>query len=123
MKIVDIVPSDDSHQQGEGDVPQRVRTQHERSDEQDGGDRQSGDDTGVDRPHQRLVDGQVHGLPKVCRDSGPSLARVLPHLVEHHDGVVEGEAEDGQEPDDRARRDLETGGSVDTGRDDEDVDQ
>ncbi len=49
--------------------------------------------------------------------------RVLLHLVEHDDGVVQGVAEDRQQADHRGGRDLEAGERVDADGDHEVVDQ
>ena len=54
--------------------------------------------------------------------SVPTVGRVLLHLVEHDDGVVEREPEDGQERHDRARRHLEARHRVDADGDEDVVD-
>ncbi len=60
--------TDEEHQ---AEVLQRARAEQAGADEQQAADRQQRDQTGVDRPHQRLVDGQVGrlriGLRGCCR--------------------------------------------------------
>ncbi len=66
-------------------------------------DRQQRDQRGVDRAHQRLVDGEVGRLRVRGAGAAEDAARVLVDLVEHDDGVVQRETEDGQQADDRRR--------------------
>ena len=51
-----------SHEQREREVLERPDAEQAGSDEQDAGDRQQRGDRGVDRPHQRLVHGEVRRL-------------------------------------------------------------
>ena len=110
-------------EQGERQVEQRARAEQGEADDEDGRDREQRDDGGVDRPDERLVDGEVGRLRVGHPARGEGLGRVLPHLVEDDDGVVEGVAEDRQEADHRRRRDLEPEEGVDPDRDDEVVQQ
>ena len=76
----------------------------------------------VERTHQHLVERSVRHRGVGEAADGGELRRVLLDLVEHHDGVVQGEPEDGQERDDRRRRHLDAGHGVDADGDEDVVD-
>ena len=76
----------------------------QRTDDQQREHRQERDERRRERPHQHLVERPVHHLG-VRRPPGGERSLVLPHLVEHDDGVVERETEDRQERGDGRGRD------------------
>ncbi len=61
----------------------------------------------VQRPSEHLVHAQVHDVAVGRATASRAPGGVLVHLVEHDDGVIEREAEDGEERDHGRRRDLE----------------
>ena len=91
----------------EGEVLEGSRSQETDTDDQDRRDGEQRHDRGVDGPDQCLVERQVGGLAVSHPVARGDVPGVLTHLVEHHDGVVERETENGEEGDHRGWRDLE----------------
>ncbi|MCO5556192.1 hypothetical protein L7F22_009736 [Adiantum nelumboides] len=103
---------------GQGADTEQTDTDHEQAEH-----RQDRDERGVHRPHQRLVQREVRGLRVGTPGQLQQPAGVLPDLVEHDDGVVEREPEDGQQTDHGGRGDLQPDDRVHPGGHDDVVDE
>ncbi len=112
-----VRPGGQADEQDQREVLDRADAEEAGADEQQAGHRQQRDQRGVDRAHQRLVDRQVGRLGVGRPRAGQDVLGVLGDLVVDDDRVVERETEDGQQADDRRRRDLEADERVDAGRD------
>ncbi len=113
----------ETDEQRQGELLEGGGTEHERADHQKRGDRQQGGDGRVEGAHEHLVQGVVHHLAVGGAAGGGEDLGILVDLVEHHDAVVDRVAEDGQDGDDRGRRDLEPGEGVDPDGDEDVVHQ
>ena len=91
----------------EREVLERRRAEDSRADDQQRQHRHQRDERRRQRAHQHLVERAVDHLAVGGAAGGGERPLVLPHLVEHDDGVVEREPENGEERGDRRRRDLE----------------
>ena len=103
-------------EQRQAELLERGRAEDERADDEERHDRQQRRDRGVERPHQRLVQREVDHVAVGHAAAGRHEARVLVHLVEHDDAVVDRVAEDRQEGHDGGRGHLEARQRVDADR-------
>ena len=94
---------DHADEECQRDVGQRPGPQEERPDEQDRPDGEQCDDRGVDRADHGLVDREVDELTEGVALLVPHALGELTHLVEDHDGVVEGVTQDRQVADEGGR--------------------
>ena len=122
MKIEEYAPRRHADEERQGEVLEHPVAELDRTDVEDRPDRDQGHDRGVDGAHQGLVDREVRRLG-IGLMAFAEVLGVLTHLVEHYDGVVEREAEDGQHTGHRRRCHLEPGQGIDPDGDDEVVDQ
>ena len=100
-------------QQRQRELLQRGRAEHQRPHDQQRCDRQEGGDRGVQGTHEHLVEGEVHHGRVGEARGGADQARVLVHLVEDDDAVVDGETQDREQRDHRGGSHLEAGQRVD----------